>query len=132
MATIAFTLLFDDKYNEEQLNRALACLDQALELEPENAWALSIKGGTLCDLAEYAESIQAFNQSAQLDPDDVNSRTYLGWALQCQGTTLMEKLWEQQVEKGFLEKVSLKDWASRARRKCRCRKLKRPIVPLWK
>lgn len=114
MVTIAFTLLFDDKYSEEKLNKALECLEQALELRPDDSWALSIKGAALCDLGEYAESIQALSQAAELDPTDIDSRTYLGWALQCHSVNLMRVLWEQQVEKGFAEKLSLRDWALRS------------------
>ena len=114
MVTIAFTLLFDDKYSEAKLNKAFGCLDQALELEPDNPWALNIKGATLCDLGEYTESIPTLNRAAQLDPNDVDCRTYLGWALQCQSVNLMRVFWEQQVEKDLLEKLSVRDWVLRS------------------
>jgi tetratricopeptide (TPR) repeat protein len=114
MATMAFTLLFDDKYSEEKLDKALRYLDQALELDPDNAWALYIKGSTLCDLGDYAESVDALKRSAELDKTDVDCRTYLGWALQCQSIILIRALWEQQLEKDFPEKLSLKEWVTRS------------------
>ena len=114
IVTMAFTLLFDDKYSEEKLKKALGYLSQALELEPDNAWALYIKGSTLCDLGDYAESIPTLKRAAELDKDDIDCRTYLGWALQCQSVTLIRALWEQQLEKHFPEKLSLKEWVSRS------------------
>ncbi len=115
MVATAFTLLFDDKYDEAGLTKALNYLDEALKIEPEAAWPWSIKGTTLCDLSKYEESIEALNKAIEFDQNDIDSRIYKGWAYQCLATRTMQESLAREIEAEavFHPSFSFKEWASK-------------------
>ena len=61
-------LMEDCKFEE-----SLSYFDQALLLQPNNPDLLNKKGVVLRSLGRYAEAVECFNKSLQLDPRDLDS-----------------------------------------------------------
>ncbi len=49
-------------------DEALACLDVAVKLEPQNAWMWNAKGEFLSRLGRYDEAIQCYDTSLEINP----------------------------------------------------------------
>jgi len=52
---------------------ALLAIDQAILLDPADAWIYRDKGNRLYDLQHYGEALTAFEQALQLNPNDTDS-----------------------------------------------------------
>jgi tetratricopeptide (TPR) repeat protein len=56
-----------EKESQGDNNGALADCSKALQLEPDNTWALNVRGIAKFNLAQYAEAIKDYNQAIKLD-----------------------------------------------------------------
>ena len=56
--------------------RALAVLNRAIELNPEDASALASRGYTYWDMERYDEALADFNRGLELNPKDPFVRGY--------------------------------------------------------
>ena len=54
----------------DRLDEALTALDQAIALEPTDAWALGAKGETLRQMGRFDEALKALDQAIALEPID--------------------------------------------------------------
>ena len=68
---------------EESWNRrhALACLERALELDPDDADAYALKGQLLHDLGDYGAAIECLDRALELEPDDSYAHSMKGRSL---------------------------------------------------
>jgi tetratricopeptide (TPR) repeat protein len=65
----------------KQYSEALAAYDEALRLDPKDAFAYSNKGYVLDELKQYEEGLAACEQAIRLNPKDAAAYTNKGWAL---------------------------------------------------
>ncbi|VVB72465.1 Tetratricopeptide repeat protein [uncultured archaeon] len=56
-------------YDNGDYGKAVACYDQAIQLNPQSSGAWCNKGMALCRLGKYKEAIKAFDEALELDPD---------------------------------------------------------------
>jgi tetratricopeptide (TPR) repeat protein len=52
-------------------DEALECSNKALELDPNNAWALINKAAALNGLKRYDEALECSNKALELDPSTI-------------------------------------------------------------
>ncbi len=62
-------------------DEALAALDRAIELEPDNEVTLHNRGVALNELGRYDEALAALDRALELRPDDPVTLNNRGWAL---------------------------------------------------
>ncbi len=67
---------------QSDYNCALVALNKALELDPDNLWALSTKSEALCDIAEYQAALEVLDHAMQLGPPGWQTLYTRGWALE--------------------------------------------------
>lgn len=61
---------------------AIQVLDQAIQLDPQNADAWSEKGYALTELGKYDEAMQVLDQAIQLDPQNAEAWGYKSYTLE--------------------------------------------------
>ena len=115
LASVAYTLLSDDKYDEQQLLKAHEHLDEALRIESSSGWAWGLKGANLCDLAEYDGAIAALNEAIRFDPKDIVNYILKGWAYQCLASQTMEESLERAIRNdlSLLQNALLNDYSGK-------------------
>jgi tetratricopeptide (TPR) repeat protein len=64
---------------------ALKALDRALQLDPDNAWALSTRGDLLCDIGEYEKAVLDLSRAIEIGPPEWRKLHKKGWALENMG-----------------------------------------------
>jgi len=69
----------DNFRNLKQYSEALAAYEQAIRLDPNDAYAYSNKGYTLNELKRYREAVGAYEQAIRLDPN--NAAAYISKSL---------------------------------------------------
>ena len=69
--------------------QALADLDRAIELKPDDEWALSRRGVTYQQVGKYEQALAEFNRKIELDVDD-------DWALYSRYLTFLAQNQGQQ------------------------------------
>jgi Tfp pilus assembly protein PilF len=72
-------------HREGQLQDALPWMQQAVELEPENAVWWENLGELRMDREEPAEAVACYERAVSLQPDRAATHNSLGWALQEEG-----------------------------------------------
>lgn len=65
----------------KRLDEARRALEEIVEREPQNAKAYTLLAGTLTDLREYPEAIEAAQKAAELAPESAGAHNQLGIAL---------------------------------------------------
>ncbi|TGE28914.1 tetratricopeptide repeat protein [Hymenobacter metallicola] len=70
-----------------ELAAALACFEQALELDPTNSYAFNNRGYTRNRAGQYAEAVPDFRRALELNPGFAYSHANLGLALLMLGET---------------------------------------------
>ncbi|MBV9708566.1 MAG: tetratricopeptide repeat protein, partial [Chloroflexi bacterium] len=60
---IAYQLKEEQEYEE-----SLTLLQQAIEWDPQSAWAYAVQGNVLCDIERYEQAVAACDQAIKLDP----------------------------------------------------------------
>src|SRR6266516_6683124 len=59
----------------------LDAYEQAIQLDPNDAYTYTLKGDALYDLKRYEEALAAYEQAIQLEPDDAFIHSYKGMIL---------------------------------------------------
>ena len=63
---------------EDRCEAALANLDRALDLDPENAFALLMRGDAYRMLDRYEEAVADFDRALELNPDNADALAFRG------------------------------------------------------
>jgi tetratricopeptide (TPR) repeat protein len=63
-------LNIDGKHEE-----AIQCFDRALEIDPENDYALAMKGACFAILHKHEEAMQCYDRALEIDPENANYKT---------------------------------------------------------
>ena len=66
---------------DKHYTQILDAYEQALQLDPTDAYAYTLKGDTLYDLERYEEALAAYERSIQLDPDNPYAYIFNGHVL---------------------------------------------------
>ena len=69
------------KLNLGKYEQAIEYYDNALEIDPKYALALSNKGATLDKLGKYKEAIECYDKALEIDPKYALALSNKGWAL---------------------------------------------------
>ncbi|NJM66293.1 MAG: tetratricopeptide repeat protein [Acaryochloris sp. RU_4_1] len=69
LTTDDFSLQGTDKFHQGDYQGAIADLDQAIELNPENAFAYNNRGNTYYALQKYPQAIAEYDKAIALNPD---------------------------------------------------------------
>jgi hypothetical protein len=69
LTTDDFALQGTDKFHKGDYQGAIADLDQAIELNPENAFAYNNRGNTYYALQKYPQAIAEYDKAISLKPD---------------------------------------------------------------
>ncbi len=75
-------------YNAKSFEDSLLAYEQALELDPQDAYVYVAKGLALCDLQRYAEALAIFEQAIELDAGDAYAYLAKGRVLRIDGRYL--------------------------------------------
>jgi tetratricopeptide (TPR) repeat protein len=70
--------------------RALAILDEALELSPDDPVTLATKGDLLVSMGQYQSAVTIYDQALKLDENNSSIWQLRGWALQYQGPSHLD------------------------------------------
>ena len=65
------------KRHDDNINKALECLNKAIELNPKNYHAWANKGFSLIELKNYEESAFAYEKSRSIVPEDLLNKFHL-------------------------------------------------------
>lgn len=68
-------------YNSKDIDQALKCCDEAIEIQPEDASLHHLKGTILYNIGLYREAIRELDTAIELDPDNARYHYSRGTAL---------------------------------------------------
>jgi tetratricopeptide (TPR) repeat protein len=69
-------------YDLKRYKEALTAYEQAIRLDPNDAYAYTKKGNALYNLKQYEEALTAYEQAIRLDPNDAYAYTNKGSVLE--------------------------------------------------
>ena len=82
---VKYYMIAQEKYYAKEYNQAIANLDKAIQLNPEDTYFFMVRGGVKDVLGMHDDAIDDYNQAIKLDPENIHayntrgsSKNYLG------------------------------------------------------